>query len=94
MCKVEPKAWYLISKEDAGRIRRDLRLAQRTGKFTQVHDFCGDALHTLDAGLNTTDAVPDDWREDVLPAEKPSSSVQAIGRIGYPEEGADEETRA
>jgi hypothetical protein len=72
---MEPKKWYLISKEDADEIREALEL------FTTFYDIdsnnvARDALHTLDSGLHATDAVPDDWR-DVLPAEKPDGSTES-----------------
>ena len=52
---MDPKAWYLISKEDADEIRAYLA--------TVDTDEARDALHTLEVGLYTTDAVPDDWKE-------------------------------
>jgi hypothetical protein len=66
--------WYLINKAHADEIRAYLA--------TVDTDEARAALHTLDAGLNTTDAVPGDWREDVLPAEKPDGSTQSIREIG------------
>lgn len=49
--------WYLINKDHADVIRAYLA--------TVDTDEARSALHTLDSGLNTTDAVPDDWKESV-----------------------------
>lgn len=48
--------WYLISKDDADEIRAALESVDT--------DEARDALHTLDAGLHTTDAVPEDFAEE------------------------------
>jgi len=60
--------WYLINKADADAIRAYLASVDT--------DEARDALHDLETGLHTTDAVPDDWR-DVLPAEKPDGSTES-----------------
>ncbi len=51
--------WYLISNEDMETIRVYLQAQADAGD-----ERARAALHTLDSGLNTTDEVPDDWKEE------------------------------
>jgi len=44
-----PKKWWLISDDDIQAIKAGLT---------------GSLLHTLESGLHTTDAIPDDWIEE------------------------------
>jgi hypothetical protein len=54
--------WLLIARDDVQRIRKALS--------TLPNVAAREALHLLDTGLHTTDAVPDDWRDDeAKPAE-------------------------
>ena len=48
----DPKKWWLISDEDVQVIRKSL--------MTKTHRE--KALHALDSGLHTTDAIPDDYQ--------------------------------
>lgn len=57
--KVNNVQWWLISNEDVAKIRTALlQLA------LQHNTLAKDALHTLDSGLNTTDDVPDDFKDE------------------------------
>ena len=69
------QAWWLISRADASQIRTALMRAEtaqdercaQTGCMCDLREeLCSkqytSALHTLDSGLNQTDAVPADWR--------------------------------
>jgi len=51
--------WWLISDDDMQAIRAYLLALELSGD-----DLAKDALHTLDSGLNTTDAIPDDWKDE------------------------------
>ena len=64
-----PTKWWLICEEDVQKIREALDKSIRL-EFGQSHLFSHrylkttlrDALHWLDTGLNTTDAVTDDFK--------------------------------
>lgn len=70
--------WWLISKEDADRIRQGLLAPTHEANDYNCEDWppgsgckgCkGDhlreeALHALDSGLHTTDTVPEDFKEE------------------------------
>jgi len=45
--------WWLISNENVESIRKAL---EKSG--------CDDVLHDLESGLNTTECVPDDFKEE------------------------------
>lgn len=64
---MEPTKWYLISKEDADEVRD--ALLESMERDTSNEQTLKAALHTLDSGLYTTNAVPDDWKEDAGEAD-------------------------
>ena len=69
--------WFLIDRETMEQVRRALLTAEEhidedCARSGCLCDLCGDrcsqrytdAIHALDTGLHTTDAVPSDWRGD------------------------------
>ena len=57
--------WYLISAEDAELIQTGLgsvKAASHRRSF--VGGVIDDILHTLDSGLHTTKAVPEDFKNE------------------------------
>lgn len=57
--------WWLIDEETVEKVRTALEEAiEITDWMHEMNDTLRDALHHLDANLNSTDAVPDDFREE------------------------------
>lgn len=56
-----PTKWWLICEEDVQEIRAFLLASTEDGDPV-IEQQARDAMHTLDTGLNTTDAVPDDFK--------------------------------
>ncbi len=67
----DTKKWWLISNENVESIRKALEDAGPE-----------DALHDLESGLNTTECIPDDWKEH--PAIKVEQTIdQWVHTYGY-----------
>ena len=61
----QPKKWWLISNEDAELIQNGLgRLKEASHERSFAGTVIDDILHTLDAGLHTTEEVPEDFRDE------------------------------
>lgn len=59
------KTWYLISKEDTELIQEGLgRLKEACYERSFAGTVVDDVLHTFDTGLHTTEAVPEDFRNE------------------------------
>ncbi len=57
--------WWLISNEDAELIQNGLgRLKEASHERSFAGTVIDDILHTLDAGLHTTEEVPEDFRDE------------------------------
>ena len=57
--------WYLISKEDTAKIQNGLARMKEScheGSFAGI--LVEDIRHTLTTGLHTTEAVPEDFKND------------------------------
>ncbi len=57
--------WYLISAEDTSLIQNGLaRLKESCHEGSFAGTVVDDVLHTIDTGLHTTEAVPEDFRNE------------------------------
>ncbi|KKL03643.1 hypothetical protein LCGC14_2624090 [marine sediment metagenome] len=57
--------WYLISKADTELIQAGLtRVKEASHERSFVGTVVDDILHSLDSGLHTTEAVPEDFRNE------------------------------
>ncbi len=57
--------WYLISEDDTELIQAGLaRVKEASHRRSFVGTVVDDVLHTLDSGLHTTEAVPEDFRNE------------------------------
>jgi len=84
--KGNEKEWFLVDMETIEQVRHALLAAEKhvdedCARSGCLCDLCGDrcsqrytdAIHALDTGLHTTDAVPSDWRGDGDGSEMPGS---------------------
>ena len=56
--------WYLISKTDVDLVEAGLKQIQRSAAPALEREVARSTIHTLVTGLHTTEAVPEDFRNE------------------------------